>query len=63
MHKICMIHSNSIEFSANGQESESIELMWMNFCNEFCVIRGTVGKMRKICTIRCDFTEKMKFCP
>ena len=35
MHKICMIHSNFVEFSADGQEPESIELMWMNFVVNF----------------------------
>ena len=43
MREICTIYSNSMEFSADGQESESIELMWMNFCSEFHVIRGDCG--------------------
>ena len=35
MREICMICSNSVEFSADGQEPESIELMWMNFVVNF----------------------------
>ena len=35
MHEIWTICSNFVEFSANGQESESIELMWMNFVVNF----------------------------
>ena len=35
MHEICMIRSNFVGFSANGQEPESIELMWMNFVANF----------------------------
>ena len=31
MREICVIRSNSVEFSADGQEPEIIELMWMNF--------------------------------
>ena len=42
MREICMICSNFVEFSADGQESESIELMWMNFvCSKF---RGDCGQ-------------------
>ena len=58
MHEICIIHSNSMEFSANGQGPESIELMWMNFVANFAKFAGTVGKMREISMICCNFTEK-----
>ena len=32
--EICVIRANYVEFSADGQESESMELMWMNFVVE-----------------------------
>ena len=35
MCEIWVIRSNCVEFSADGQESESIELMWMNFVANF----------------------------
>ena len=35
MREIWAIRSNFVEFSADGQESESIELMWMNFVANF----------------------------
>ena len=35
MHEIWAIHSNFMEFSADGQESESMELMWMNSVANF----------------------------
>ena len=35
IHKIWVIHSNFLEFSADGQESESMELMWVNFVVNF----------------------------
>ena len=35
MCEIWVIHSNFVEFSANGQKSESMEVMWMNFVVNF----------------------------
>ena len=35
MRKIWVIHSNFMEFSADGQKSESMEVMWMNFVVNF----------------------------
>ena len=35
MHKIWVIRSNFAEFSADGQKSESMEVMWMNFVVNF----------------------------
>ena len=43
MHEIHMISSNSMEFSADGQEPESIELMWMNFVANVHIIHGDCG--------------------
>ena len=58
MSKIWVICSNFMEFSANGQESESMELMWMNFVANFV---GIVGKMHEICMIHCNFDQKSDF--
>ena len=35
MHEIWAICSDFVEFSANGQESDSMDLMWMNFVANF----------------------------
>ena len=35
MHEIWVICSNFVEFSAYGQKSESMEVMWMNFVANF----------------------------
>ena len=35
MHKIWPIRSNFLEFSADGQESEIMEVMWLNFVVNF----------------------------
>ena len=35
MREIWAIHSNFVEFSADGQKSESMELMWINFVVNF----------------------------
>ena len=51
MHEICMIRSLFVEFSANGQQSESIEAKVDEFCSEF----------HEICVIRCKFKSKKKF--
>ena len=51
MHEICMIHSLFMEFSADGQQSESIEAKVDEFCS----------KLHKICVIHCKFKSKKKF--
>ena len=48
MCEICMIHSLFVEFSANGQQSESIEAKVDEFCSE----------LHEICVIRCKFKKK-----
>ena len=35
-HEICMIRSLFVEFSANGQQSESIEVKVGEFCSDLC---------------------------
>ena len=45
--KICVIRSNYVEFSADGQESESMELMWMNFVAESVRFMGIVVNLAK----------------
>ena len=49
MRKICMIHSLFVEFSADGQQSESIEAKVDEFCSELC----------KICVIRCKSKKEI----
>ena len=51
MCKICMIRSLFLEFSADGQQSESIEAKVDEFCS----------KLHKICVICCKFKSKKKF--
>ena len=51
MHEICMIHSLFVEFSAHGQQSESIEAKADEFCSE----------LHEICMIHCKFKSKKKF--
>ena len=51
MRKICMIQSLFMEFSADGQQSESIEAKVDEFCSELC----------EICVIHCKFKSKKKF--
>ena len=43
MCEICTIRSNSVEFSADGQQSESIEAKVDEFCSESHVFRGDCG--------------------
>ena len=57
--EICVIHSNYVEFSANGQGSESMELMWMNFVAESVRFAGIVGELSKICMILWNFARKV----
>ena len=35
MREILVIRSNFVEFSADGQKSESMEVMWMDFVANF----------------------------
>ena len=51
MGEIRMIHSLFVEFSADGQQSESIEAKVDEFCSELC----------EICVICCKFKLKKKF--
>ena len=51
MHEICMIRSLFMEFSANGQQSESIEAKVDEFCSE----------LDEVCMIHCKFKLKKKF--
>ena len=51
MHEICMIRSLFVEFSADGQQSESIEAKVDEFCS----------KLHEICMICCNFKLKKKF--
>ena len=50
MGKICMIHSLFMEFSADGQRSESIEAKVDEFCS----------KLHEICMIHCKLKEKKR---
>ena len=58
MHEIWVIHSNLMEFSADVQKSESMEVMWMNFVVNFAYFMGIVGKMCAICMIHCNLDRK-----
>ena len=51
MGEICMISSLFVEFSADGQQSESIEAKVDEFCSEF----------HEICVIHCKFKSEKKF--
>ena len=51
MREICTIHSLFMEFSANGQQSESIEAKVDEFCSE----------LHEICVIRCKFKRNLGF--
>ena len=51
MCEICMICSLFVEFSADGQQSESIEAEVDEFCSE----------LNEICVICCKFKLKKKF--
>ena len=56
--EIWVIHSNCVEFSADGQESESMELIWMNFVAKSARFTGIVCKLSEICMVHWNFARK-----
>ena len=58
MHEIWIICWKIQVFFADGQQSENMEVYWMNLQQISCNSLGFVGELSEFCMICCNFDQK-----